>query len=209
MGGAPPAGKVAARRLQAGRSSKAEQGCRKRKRDGRATAGRGRSSSSPELPPRIGPSQNGGPHLARQSIEGGAATVLFERREQIEQRHRLRLAGDGDAAVDQPREPGAADRRDLDDRVAPIAVTAARGDDEGAEDRGSRPARIEPGDRAAREPLVGGAARQDGDLGAVMMVIGSRPADRSGRPRRRAGNSRIRREIARRSAIRGCASRGR
>src|SRR5205085_6181083 len=46
--------------------------------------------------------------------------------------------------------------------------------DEGAEDGGVRPTRIQPSDRAARQLLVGAAARQDGDFGSFMMVLGSR-----------------------------------
>src|SRR5260370_26785958 len=107
-------------------------------------------------------------------MEGGGTRVRSERGEQMERRHRLGFPGDSDAAVEQPGEPGPADRRNFDDRVAPISVAASRGDDEGAEDRGSRPTRIQPGDRAACQLLVGAAARQDGDFGAFVVVLGSR-----------------------------------
>src|SRR6202035_3955905 len=76
--------------------------------------------------------------------------------------------------VEYPGQPGSADRRDSDDRVTPISIAAARGDDKGTEDGGSRPNRIQPSDRAARQLLVGTAARQDGDFCAFVVVLGSR-----------------------------------
>src|SRR5690349_14495794 len=78
MGGALPAGKVAPP-LPGEQIEKAEQGCRKRKPHRPNSAGRRTVQQPTELPSRIGPSQDGGLHLARQSIEGGAATVFLQR----------------------------------------------------------------------------------------------------------------------------------
>ena len=45
---------------------------------------------------------------------------------------------------------------------------------EGAEDGSAWSDRIQPSDGAARQLLVGAAARQDGDFGALVVVLGSR-----------------------------------
>ncbi len=99
----------------------------------------------------------------------------MQRREEIEQRHRLGLVGQRDAAVNQPNEPGAADRGDFDDGIAPEMIASAGGDNESAEDGGARAAGIQPADRAARQRLVAGATRQDRDLGALVVVLTDGP----------------------------------
>src|SRR5260370_15473553 len=114
MGGPSPAGKDA-RGRSAQPAQLAEQGCGKRRRLLSGLMRPHRIQKLAELIPGVGPTQNVGPGLARQSIEGGTLPVLFERREQIEQRQRLGLAGDGDAAGDPTDALGGAARCDLND----------------------------------------------------------------------------------------------
>src|SRR5260370_382386 len=131
----------------------------------------GRIRPVTKLRPGISPAQNGGARLARQAIEGGGTPVLFGPGGPIEPRHRLGFPGDSDAAVEQPGEPGPADRCNFDDRVAPISVAASRGDDEGAEDGGSRPPRSQPGHPAACQLPPCAPARQAGGFGSFVMVL--------------------------------------
>src|SRR5262249_7868128 len=132
-----------------------------------------------ELSVWIRPSQDGSARFARQPIKRCAPPVFPDRREQIEQWYWLRFACNCDAAVGQTRKSGAADRRDFDDGVAPITVSPTGRNHEGAKDRGSRAARVQPADRTPRQALIGRAAGQDGDIGSVMLVVAAGPRVKS------------------------------